>query len=212
MLQKYLRQKVSVNMLFYFNCIPTIKFSILGFVGVKNFNALNSDLENNGAPDTAEKIIEIRNKSPTPPMKNIPDDFPSPFKNTLFWPAINTSKTKKKTTTGKVPAVATSKEWQHYFQKKEKDKADKIQELQDKRKKRQEAADKRKKEKEASQKNKKKKKLENNNNKENWYCIICEEDVQENMIQCLSCKIWVHEKCANVSKSAKKFHCSSCRK
>ncbi|XP_076388843.1 uncharacterized protein LOC100877113 [Megachile rotundata] len=52
------------------------------------------------------------------------------------------------------------------------------------------------------------KKKKNNNE---WYCTLCDENRKDNMIQCLKCKIWMHDKCAEVSKKVKKFICTNCK-
>lgn len=143
------------------------------------------------------------------------NQFPSPFKNSLFWPATSTnSKSQKRKSKEKVPAVATSGEWRQYFSKKEKVKADKIKRIEQNKRKREEIAGK-KKEAGKATKGKKKKCTEteivaSNSVNNNWYCKICEDEFEQDMIQCLSCKCWVHEMCANISKSAKKFVCSFC--
>lgn len=49
---------------------------------------------------------------------NVENNVPSPFKKTLFWPTPKPNTTKRKITE-KVPAVASSKEWQEYFKRKE---------------------------------------------------------------------------------------------
>lgn len=43
--------------------------------------------------------------------------------------------------------------------------------------------------------------------KNNWFCMICEEEKEEEMIQCLKCHIWVHTICAGVSPKIKKYFC-----
>ncbi|CAG5055147.1 unnamed protein product [Parnassius apollo] len=45
---------------------------------------------------------------------------------------------------------------------------------------------------------------------EKWFCKICLHCAIEDMIQCLSCKCWVHEECACVKKGIKKYICPSC--
>ena len=36
--------------------------------------------------------------------------------------------------------------------------------------------------------------------KSNLFCFICEKDREENMINCLKCKLWAHDLCAGVDK------------
>lgn len=45
---------------------------------------------------------------------------------------------------------------------------------------------------------------------DDWYCVMCDVAVQEDMIQCLGCHTWVHSKCANVKPHIKKFYCVTC--
>ena len=47
-------------------------------------------------------------------------------------------------------------------------------------------------------------------NKENWFCAICEEIQEEEMIQCIKCHTWVHTECAGVSPRIKKYFCLNC--
>lgn len=42
-----------------------------------------------------------------------------------------------------------------------------------------------------------------------WYCKLCCESIIEDMIQCLKCRDWVHESCANIE-SREKFLCDIC--
>lgn len=44
-----------------------------------------------------------------------------------------------------------------------------------------------------------------------WYCLLCESCNVENMIQCISCKIWFHESCAGVKSGPVKFVCVNCK-
>ena len=44
-----------------------------------------------------------------------------------------------------------------------------------------------------------------------WFCDLCEEDAQQDMIQCMLCKKWVHEECAGVKKWQKKYFCVKCK-
>lgn len=43
-----------------------------------------------------------------------------------------------------------------------------------------------------------------------WYCEMCQTRSVEDMIQCMSCRQWVHENCAGVKKNVKKYFCSNC--
>lgn len=45
---------------------------------------------------------------------------------------------------------------------------------------------------------------------ESWYCVLCKEDKQEDMIQCMECRTWVHATCANVSPLRKIYFCPKC--
>lgn len=45
---------------------------------------------------------------------------------------------------------------------------------------------------------------------EDWLCLVCEENVVEDMVQCLLCKKWAHECCAGSKAKTKKFVCSKC--
>jgi hypothetical protein len=49
-----------------------------------------------------------------------------------------------------------------------------------------------------------------NYNEDSWFCAICCDNFKEDMIQCLSCKQWVHEKCAGVRKGIKMYYCEKC--
>ncbi|KAF5300550.1 hypothetical protein FQR65_LT09171 [Abscondita terminalis] len=147
--------------------------------------------------------------------KDILADIPSPFKNNLFWP--DTPKVAKKLKE-KIPSVATSKEWQEYFRKKENKKLEKEHEIEERKRKR--LANKETKIKQETVLKKKKgvpklnpKKPEDGNvlietaQKETWFCSICKEEREEDMIKCQKCLQWMHEKCASISKKAKKFVC-----
>lgn len=46
-------------------------------------------------------------------------------------------------------------------------------------------------------------------NDKEWYCKLCCESIVEDMIQCLKCRDWVHESCANIE-SRDKFLCDIC--
>lgn len=43
-----------------------------------------------------------------------------------------------------------------------------------------------------------------------WYCEICQSRSVEDMIQCMTCRQWVHENCAGVKKNVKKYFCLNC--
>lgn len=45
----------------------------------------------------------------------------------------------------------------------------------------------------------------------NWFCILCEEVKEEDMIQCMGCKSWVHTRCAKVRPSIKRYYCTDCK-
>lgn len=45
---------------------------------------------------------------------------------------------------------------------------------------------------------------------ESWFCILCKDDMQLDMIQCQECNKWVHAICANVSPLRKFYFCPHC--
>ena len=45
---------------------------------------------------------------------------------------------------------------------------------------------------------------------ESWYCNICGEDVEEAMVQCVSCLQWVHNACAEESDMLR-YVCDMCK-
>jgi hypothetical protein len=45
---------------------------------------------------------------------------------------------------------------------------------------------------------------------EEWYCFLCEDYVQEDMIQCVKCTLWAHEDCAG-TRGQKGFTCELCK-
>lgn len=49
-----------------------------------------------------------------------------------------------------------------------------------------------------------------NKDKDSWLCLLCQEDRQESMIQCLKCKGWAHDQCAGVESKTKKYICDIC--
>lgn len=56
---------------------------------------------------------------------------------------------------------------------------------------------------------------ENNNieicvNPNDWFCHVCEENIVEDMVQCLKCKKWAHTSCAGSGKKLKKYKCENC--
>jgi uncharacterized protein YfaT (DUF1175 family) len=38
---------------------------------------------------------------------------------------------------------------------------------------------------------------------DDWFCKICEEISMQGMIQCMKCRLWVHEDCAKVTSKTK---------
>ncbi|KFM72134.1 hypothetical protein X975_17024, partial [Stegodyphus mimosarum] len=46
---------------------------------------------------------------------------------------------------------------------------------------------------------------------DSWFCILCEETKEEEMIQCMKCHAWIHTRCAGISAAIKKFFCCNCR-
>nr|CAI5850859.1 unnamed protein product [Callosobruchus analis] len=40
-----------------------------------------------------------------------------------------------------------------------------------------------------------------------WYCFMCEDNMIEDMVQCMKCKSWAHSKCAGKGKKLKKYIC-----
>lgn len=47
-------------------------------------------------------------------------------------------------------------------------------------------------------------------NETTWFCTICDETKEEEMIQCIKCHSWVHTKCAGVMPKIKKYLCFNC--
>ena len=48
--------------------------------------------------------------------------------------------------------------------------------------------------------------------KESWYCVLCRQEKQLDMIQCNTCRVWVHEECCGLT-SKEEFYifvCPSC--
>lgn len=43
-----------------------------------------------------------------------------------------------------------------------------------------------------------------------WFCFLCKNCYEEEMIQCLKCRKWVHVRCAKVSPRRKIYYCSKC--
>ena len=43
-----------------------------------------------------------------------------------------------------------------------------------------------------------------------WYCFICTENTQEDMIQCSACKQWVHVDCGGAQKNQISYTCDIC--
>lgn len=83
-----------------------------------------------------------------------------------------------------------------------KDKTEKVMNKSNKRKNTEETCNKKK---HAQKKKNKKIKI-----KESWLCQLCKEDRQENMVQCLKCKGWIHDLCAGVESKIKKYICDIC--
>jgi len=46
---------------------------------------------------------------------------------------------------------------------------------------------------------------------ENWFCFLCMGARIEDMIQCIECKLWVHESCTGVLKKEKIYFCPKCK-
>lgn len=148
--------------------------------------------------------------------KDIPSDIPSPFKNNLFWPETPKVAVKIKE---KIPSVATSKNWQEYYRKKQNKKLEHEKQVQERKRKRLEMQEMKKnaqtaqklkkciKEPSQIKNDEKRKTLDSNNN--SWYCHICEEDCQEDTIKCQICLKWMHERCAMVTKKNKKIYLSN---
>ncbi len=44
---------------------------------------------------------------------------------------------------------------------------------------------------------------------EGWWCCLCSENIQEDMIQCSACHTWVHTKCAGAD-NAVDYKCDFC--
>lgn len=57
---------------------------------------------------------------------------------------------------------------------------------------------------------KKGKAVRGKNDNMNWYCILCDENIKESMIQCTHCKVWVHDMCAGVDKGTVNYQCDKC--
>jgi hypothetical protein len=50
-----------------------------------------------------------------------------------------------------------------------------------------------------------------NKNKVGWFCCLCQEDRQADMIQCLGCSRWMHDECLGVDKKDKgTYPCQEC--
>lgn len=56
----------------------------------------------------------------------------------------------------------------------------------------------------------KKLKMQESGESNSWFCELCETACEDDMIQCLACKKWVHENCAGVKKGQKRFFCFNC--
>lgn len=44
----------------------------------------------------------------------------------------------------------------------------------------------------------------------NWFCFLCQECREEDMIQCLMCSKWVHVDCAGITESQREHFCDVC--
>ncbi|KYN50407.1 hypothetical protein ALC57_00044 [Trachymyrmex cornetzi] len=47
-------------------------------------------------------------------------------------------------------------------------------------------------------------------NEDDWYCYLCQQNLVEDMVQCIVCKRWAHESCACISKKELRFICDFC--
>jgi len=45
---------------------------------------------------------------------------------------------------------------------------------------------------------------------DSYYCVICSDDAEEDMIRCLQCKKWIHTACAGVKKTDRFYICDFC--
>lgn len=63
-----------------------------------------------------EKAVYIEEKSPEV-TKNIPEGVPTPFKSLLFWPEQSKNIDKKRKVKVRLPAVASSEQWQDFHRK-----------------------------------------------------------------------------------------------
>lgn len=57
--------------------------------------------------------------------------------------------------------------------------------------------------------------LENNNieicfNPKGWFCHVCEENLVEDLVQCLNFKRWAHASCAERGMKLIKYKCENC--
>lgn len=101
--------------------------------------------------------------------------------------------------------MASSKEWRQFHAKKEHDRQKKIALIEQRKQQRKE--DKLKRELKKQSKVERKRKSD-----DSWYCNICEEEEQDNMIQCIKCHTWYHELCCgDVTLKTKTYICHSCR-
>lgn len=170
--------------------------------GIETFCEIGTSIETETDQGNVELQDHMASPLKTQNSSAILEDIPSPFKTALFWPVVPKVTQKKKWE--KVPSVATSKEWKVYHIKKENNKVQKQNEIEERKRKRQERKD------QKVEKVIKKENTQTGSNNSNWFCFICEENIVENMIQCMSCKKWLHEKCGNVRPSTKKYFCPTC--
>ena len=45
-----------------------------------------------------------------------------------------------------------------------------------------------------------------------WFCYLCEENIEKNMIKCIACQGWCHVDCAGVNQKQKQYICNFCQK
>ena len=68
----------------------------------------------------------------------------------------------------------------------------------------------------ATKQNRKQNQQKKNTRKKNsaqssWFCFMCSENVQEDMVRCMKCLRWVHEACAGVVGRAQPYTCEMCQ-
>lgn len=84
-------------------------------------------LENESAIEKNARCFSVPdiNVEPKPSTSSTEQIIPTPFKRVLFWPKEKQNHTKKRKTE-KIPSVITSKQWQEYYDSKEKKKREEI--------------------------------------------------------------------------------------